>query len=236
MEPTTLRPGLSILVPAYNEAETLDAALRELVAAAEAVCRDFEIVVVDDGSTDGTGELLDRLAAQLPAVRPLHHEHNRGIGGGITTAAQHARCSQAIICPVDSPLSAEQIRVFLAAASAEVVVVGYRPRRLGYQPWQQLGSAVYSGLARQLLNLHLRDINWIHLYPTALFQQVEIQFGGIVYLAEVLAKARRLGYGFVEVESPMVARIKGVATISKPAAIWHTFWDLWRLWWSLRRT
>lgn len=234
MEATTLRPGLSILVPAYNEEETLQAALEELISAASAACEDFEIVVVNDGSSDGTGALLDRLAAELPPVRALHHERNQGIGGGITTAAHHAHCTQAIICPVDSPLSTEQIRVFLQAASPEVVVVGYRPQRLGYQAWQQVGSSVYSSLARCLLGLRLRDINWIHLYPTRLFDQVNIEFGGIVYLAEVLAKAQRLGYRFVEVESPMVARIKGVATISKPRAIWRTFWDLWRLWWSLR--
>lgn len=234
MEPTTLRPGLSILVPAYNEEETLQAALEELIRAARAACEDFEIVVVNDGSSDRTGEILDQLAAELPPVRALHHERNQGIGEGITTAAHHAHCTQAIICPVDSPLSTEQIRVFLQAASPEVVVVGYRPQRLGYQAWQQLGSSVYSSLARCLLGLRLRDINWIHLYPTSLFDQVNIQFGGIVYLAEVLAKAQGLGYRFVEVESPMVARIKGVATISKPRAIWRTFWDLWRLWWSLR--
>jgi len=131
---------------------------------------------------------------------------------------------------VDSPLSTEQLQAFLAASGPDTIVVGYRPRRLGYRGWQQLGSSVYHTLACGLLGLRLRDINWIHLYPTRLFGEVEIEFGGIVYLAEVLAKAKRLGYRFAEIESPMAARLKGVATISKPRTIWRTFWDLWRLW------
>jgi len=229
-----LRPGLSVLIPAYNEEELLASAVVQIRAAAAEACDDFELVVVNDGSTDRTGEILDGLAAADGHVRALHHAQNRGIGGGITTAGQNARCDRAIICPVDSPLSAEQLRAFLAASGPETIVVGYRPRRLGYRGWQHVGSGVYHRLACALLGLRLRDINWIHLYPTRLFGELQIEFGGIVYLAEVLAKARRLGYRFVEIESPMAARLKGVATISKPRTIWRTFWDLWRLWWRLK--
>lgn len=230
-----LRPGLSVLIPAYNEEELLVSAVAQIRAAAAASSDDFELVIVNDGSADRTGEILDGLAAADGHIRALHHPQNRGIGGGITTAGQNARCDRAIICPVDSPLSADQIRAYLAVSSPDVIVVGYRPQRLGYAGWQHFGSGVYHWLACRLLGLRLRDINWIHLYPTRLFSEIEIEFSGIVYLAEVLAKGRGRGYRFVEVESPMSARLKGVATISKPRAIWRTFWDLWRLWWELRR-
>jgi len=233
--PDALRPGLSILVPAYNEEELLADAVAQLLAAAAAAADDFELVVVNDGSADRTGDILDGLAVADPRIRAVHHERNRGIGGAIITATHNARCDRAIICPVDSPLSAEQLRAFLAASAPDVIVVGYRPRRLGYRGWQHVGSGVYHWLACALLGLRLRDINWIHLYPTRLFGELQIEFGGIVYLAEVLAKAKRLGYRFVEIESPMAARLKGVATISKPRTIWRTFWDLWRLWWRLKR-
>jgi glycosyltransferase involved in cell wall biosynthesis len=233
--PQPLRPGLSVLVPAYNEEQLLEASVAAIRAAAAEACEDFELVIVDDGSADRTAEVLDALAAADERVRAFHHERNRGIGGGITTAARNAQCDRAIICPVDSPLSAAQMQAFLAVSGPDTIVVGYRPERLGYRGWQQVGSAVYHWLACALLGLRLRDINWIHLYPTRLFAELDIEFGGIVYLAEVLAKARRLGYRFVEIEAPMAARIKGVATISKPRTIWRTFWDLWRLWWRLRR-
>lgn len=231
---TALRPGLSVLIPAYNEEELLAAAVAQIRAAAAEAADDFELVIVNDGSADRTGEILDGLAAADEHIRALHHERNRGIGGGITTAGRNARCDRAIICPVDSPLSAAQLQAFLAASGPDVIVVGYRPQRLGYRGWQQCGSRVYHALACGLLGLRLRDVNWIHLYPTRLFGELNIEFGGIVYLVEMLAKAKRLGYRFVEVESPMAARLKGVATISKPRTIWRTFWDLWRLWWRLR--
>ena len=231
--PAALRRGLSILIPAYNEEELLESSVEMMLVAAAEASEDYELVIVDDGSFDETPRLLDRLAAQTSRLRAIHHERNRGIGGAICTAAHSARCDRAIICPVDSPLSAEQLRAFLAASANDTIVVGYRPKRVGYLGWQQFGSTVYHTLACALLGLRLKDINWIHMYPTKLFSEVEIEFGGIVYLGEVLAKAKRLGYKFVEIESPMVARIKGVATISKPRTIWRTFRDLWRLWWRL---
>jgi glycosyltransferase involved in cell wall biosynthesis len=223
-----------VLIPAFNEEELLAESLAEMLTAAGAASADFELVVVDDGSSDRTPQLLDELAAGNPRIRAFHHQQNQGIGGGISTAGRNALCDRAIICPVDSPLSAQQLRDFLAVAADDTIVVGYRPERLGYRGWQQIGSAVYHHLSRLLLGLRLKDTNWIHMYPTRLFAEVDLQFGGIVYLVEVLAKARRLGYKFVEIESPMVARIKGVATISKPRTICRTFLDLWRLWWRLR--
>ena len=231
----SLRPGLSVLIPAYNEEELLASSVALIRAAAAEACPDFELVVVDDGSADRTAAILDGLAAADDHIRAFHHDSNRGIGGGITTAGRNARCDRAIICPVDSPLSADQVRAFLAASGPDTIVVGYRPQRLGYRGWQQCGSTCYHWLSVRLLGLRLRDVNWIHLYPTRLFGELNLEFGGIVYLAEVLAKAQRLGYRFVEIEAPMTARIKGVATISKPRAIWRTFWDLWRLWARLRR-
>lgn len=231
--PTALRRGLSILIPAYNEEELLASSVELMLAGAAEASEDYELVIVNDGSSDETPRILDRLAAKTSHLRAFHHERNRGIGGAICTAARQALCDRAIICPVDSPLSAKQLRAFLAASADDTIVVGYRPERVGYLGWQQLGSTVYHTLACTLLRLRLKDINWIHMYPTKLFSEVEIEFGGIVYLGEVLAKAKRRGYKFVEIEAPMIARIKGVATISKPQTIWRTFWDLWRLWWRL---
>lgn len=231
--PDSLRRGVSILIPAYNEEELLEEAVQEVHAAASQAVESFELIIVNDGSADRTGEIVERLAAGGDGIRGLHHEQNRGMGGGIVTAARHAQYEYAVVSPVDSPLSARQLAVFLQAAAPDAVVVGCRPQRLGYSGLQQIGSRVYHDLACSLLGLPLRDINWIHLYPTRLFGDLDIEFSGIVYLGEVLAKARDLGYRLVEVESPMTARIKGVATISRPGAIWRTFWDLWRLWWRL---
>jgi len=231
-----LREGLSILVPAYNEEASLEQAIRKLLAAAGEACDDFEIVVVNDGSADGTAKILDQVAAREPRVKAFHHERNRGIGAGITTAGRNASCAKAIVCPVDSPLSSEQLSTFLAAAAPDAIVVGYRPVRAGYKAWQQFGSQVYHRMACLLLGLRLRDVNWIQLYPTRLFSELQIEYGGIAYLAEVLAKAKLLGYRFVEVEAPMVARTEGVASISRPRTIWRLFCNLWSLWWRLKVT
>ena len=234
--PANLRPGLSILLPAYNEEPTVAATVQELVAAAEAACDDFEIVAVDDGSRDRTGAILDELTSREPHLRVLHHEQNQGLGGALTTAGRSAAFDESVVAHVDNPLSAEQLRAFLQASGPGVIVVGYRPQRLGYRAWQRLGARVYHSLACLLFGLRLRDVNWLHLYPTPLFSEVTIECNTFAFLVEVLAKGRVLGCRFVEVEAPMIARTHGVATISQPRKIWGAFRDLISLWWRMRVT
>ena len=85
------RRRVSVLVPAYNEEQNLEGAVRDIVAAAGAVLEDYEILLVDDGSTDRTGALADRLALELPKVRVIHQERNLGTAAGYARAVEEAK-------------------------------------------------------------------------------------------------------------------------------------------------
>src|SRR5207245_11741497 len=115
--------AVTICVPAYNEVASLEGTISEVVAAT-ARCSDYEIIVVDDGSTDGTGELADTLAARNARVRVLHHPTNLGFAAGYRRALAEARMPYFTFVPGDREVSAESVRAILAlVGSADVVVL-----------------------------------------------------------------------------------------------------------------
>ncbi len=153
-------PLFSVTVAAYNEEALIREALARLLASMEAVGEPFEIIVVNDGSADGTAAAIDALAAADPRVRVLHHQRNLGLGAAIRTAVAASHGDYILGSPVDSPLAPDQVRAFREAMESPAscdVVVGYRPERVGYRIWMRLGSRAYRLMLRWALGVDLRD-------------------------------------------------------------------------------
>src|SRR5205085_7099780 len=107
---------------AFNEVHNLEAAVRDVVAASTEF-DDYEVLIVDDGSTDGSGELADRLAHELPRVRALHHPRNQGFGAAYGTALAEAQMAYFTFVPGDHEVAPESVvRIFAAVGKADIVV------------------------------------------------------------------------------------------------------------------
>lgn len=226
-------PRLSVIVPAFNEEALLDAGVRQLHAALTATGLAAEIIVVDDGSRDATPRLADALAAELPGVRALH-QANQGIGGAFRTGAAAARGAYLMLWPADMPAEPADLAPYVAALGRADVIVGVRQARVGYNPLMRLNAWLYPRLAGALFDLHLRDVNWIHVYDRALFSRIHLTQRGIPMLVEALVRLRDLGARIVEVDVRMKVRLGGVASASRPHVMWRAltgllaFWRLWR--------
>ena len=122
-------PRLTVVVLAYNEAANLEPAVTELLAVTRGLGAPVEVLVVDDGSTDGTGALADRLAAEHPDVRAVHHATNLGLGGGYRTGFQEARGECLSFFPADGQFPAEILADFLPRMASADLVLGYLPER-----------------------------------------------------------------------------------------------------------
>lgn len=221
-------------MPAFNEAPLLAASMAALRAELDASALRYEIVLVDDASTDGTSAIADELAATGAFMRVVHHAVNGGIGAGIRTGIAAAHGELLIVSPVDSPLRADELRAYVATSADCDIVVGRRDRRAGYTWWMRAGAAAYPALLRLLFRVPLHDFNWIHLYRKQIFERITIEYGGIVFLAEVLIKAHDAGFRLRELPVRMQARTTGRPTISRPRVIWHTATRVLALWWRLR--
>jgi glycosyltransferase involved in cell wall biosynthesis len=124
-------PSLTVVVMAYDEAANLEAVVRELHGVVSGLPgpRADELMIVDDGSRDGTGVVADRLATELPGVRVIHHEVNRGLGGVYRTGFQEATRDLVTFFPADGQFPATIIQTFYPLMDEHDLVLGYLPRR-----------------------------------------------------------------------------------------------------------
>jgi len=227
--------GLSIVVPAYNEEASLVSAVRYMAGELATLPVPGEMVIVDDGSADRTGELADELAGSIRGVRAVHHAVNQGWGQAVRTGIANCKHEYLVLSPVDSPLSAAELTAFLEAAPDADIVAGYRTRRAGYPTWLSLGSRGYHHLVSAMFGLRVRDVNWVHLYRRTAIESLPLRLSGIAFPAEVLARATRRGFRIVEVRCEMRPRVTGRSTVTRPRVIARALRDVVGLWRELRR-
>lgn len=186
-------PVLTIAMPAYDEIGNLEQVVDELLGAMRPSGIPFEILIAEDGSTDGTAELADRLATEDPEVRVVHHGRNRGIGAGWRTCASESRGEWVFLQPADGQLSPLTALHFYRARGAADVVVGIRG------PWERPThrralSVGYQLATWVLLGVRLGgDHGACFLFRGELIRSLPVAAGdrGIAVLAEWLYLAKR---------------------------------------------
>ena len=230
-------PALSYFFPAHNEAQNIgplvEEALRDLVAIADR----FEIIAVDDGSTDGTGAIADRLAAEHPdVVRAIHHDTNLGYGSAVRSGLAAARYP--LICFTDGD---RQFRVAdLARLTARLersddqgrepdVVAGYRVERA--DPAVRLAYArIYRTTLRLFFGLKVRDPDCAcKLFRRECLEGVRVESGGAFLSAELLIKIGERGGRIVEQGVPHHPRTAGKASGADPRVVLRAVRDFWSL-------
>ncbi|MFW6108546.1 MAG: glycosyltransferase family 2 protein [bacterium] len=191
---------LTVIVPVYNEAGTVAEALGRVLAQPEA----GQVLVVDDGSTDGSRPIVQRLAEEHPEVELLCHEANRGKGAAVRTAVPHARGRYTIIQDADLEYDPDDYGKLLAAAEhrGARVVYGSRTRgspNLSYHRYYW-GGRLVSLVASVLYGQWITDEPTCYkLFDTALLQSLPLREDGFGFCAEATALVRRLGERIVEV-------------------------------------
>lgn len=231
-----MRPprSVSVFLPAFNEAGNLEGAVRDIVAAGAAELDDYEILIVDDGSTDGTGELADRLARELPRVRVLHQPLNLGLPAGFRRALAEARLPYVGFLPGDREVSADSVRaIFRAVGSADVVVPyhGNSRARAWHRRVLTWGS---TRLMNAAFGLRLRYYQGPCVYPTGLARELPHACRGFFFLAEMLVHAVRAGHSYVEVPLIHQERAHGRSKAVSLTNIARAVRTIAGLWWSIR--
>lgn len=224
-------PLLSVGMPAYNEVAELPRTVGKLIPALERLGVTFEIVVVDDGSQDATGELADSMACRDPRIRVVRHPTNLGVGAAIASAIEHSSGQFFLFVPADLAMEPEAIGRYLAAARDADIVAGFTGARPDYNLYRSVVSWTNGVLLRSLFRLPIRHFNYSHLYRLSLLRQIRLQFTGSAMLyAEIFVKAKSRGARIVQIQVPYVPRAGGKATGAKPSLILRTGRDMIRLW------
>lgn len=224
---------LSYFFPAHDEEANVGPLVAEALEALPTLARRFEIVVVDDGSTDATAEIADRLAAVHPGVvRAVHHSTNLGYGAALRTGFASARYAWVAFTDGDRQFRVADLSRLLERASAPDapdVVAGYRLRRAD-PPFRLIYARLYRLSVGIWFGLWLRDVDCAcKLFRRRALEGIRLESGGAFLSAELLVKLRVAGRSIVEVGVPHHPRTAGVPTGARLSVILRAVRDFWRL-------
>jgi glycosyltransferase involved in cell wall biosynthesis len=219
--------SLTFFFPMWNEEEmihrTVEAARQtgdELIG--ERVIGTYEILLVDDASTDATGKMADELAANDTRVRVVHHEVNRKLGGSVRTGLAEARSDLVLYTDADMPFDLNDLHKALRLLQIydADIVSAYRFDRTGEGAKRAVFSYIYNSLVKAVLRLRVRDVNFaFKVIRREVLEHVELVSEGSFIDAELLAKAQRRGFHIIQFGVDYFPRARGTSTLSSPAVI-----------------
>jgi glycosyltransferase involved in cell wall biosynthesis len=222
-------PVLSTVLPAHNEAgnisrcvDAAEAALRFLVASGELDA--WEIVVVDDGSTDDTAQVIrDRGQAE---VRLVQHSSNAGYGAALRTGFQAARGDLVFFTDADLQFDAFELARLMPLARDHDIVMGYRSPR--QDPWMRRANAwAWGRTLNSVFGLDVQDVNCaFKLFHRRVLEAISIESEGAFINAEILLKAKRLGFRMCQVPVSHFARTDGSQSGADPRVVMRAFVEL----------
>lgn len=219
--------SLTIAIPAFNEAGSIEKVISDAFTAARELAKEYEILVVDDGSTDGTGELVSR----IPHITLITHKKNQGFSGAIKSCYQNAARELVFLLPADGQIKAADCKLFLDKIDQADVVVGFRKNNP--EPFsRKLNSYVFHALYRTLFGVRLKEISTSILWRKKVLDTINITAipRSALIEPEVVYKAWSAGFRFAEVGIPYYPRVAGIAKGSNPLMILVTIKELLRLW------
>jgi glycosyltransferase involved in cell wall biosynthesis len=220
----------------YNEEGNIEQVVASAVAVLPALADRYEVIVVNDGGRDRTGEIADRLAAANPHIRVVHHPVNRGYGAALRSGFEAARYPLVAFADGDNQFDLRELSALLQAINGVDVAIGYRITRRD-PAFRRLYSFLYNGLARILFGITARDANCaFKLYRRELLDRLlpQLQSTGALINVEMLARAQKLGARITEIGVHHYPRETGQPTGGNPAVIFRAFKELLELWRELR--
>jgi dolichol-phosphate mannosyltransferase len=211
--------SLSVIVPVYNEVQSIESALEGIDQYLRRSRHDYEILVVESGSTDGTAEACDRLAARYATVRVIHQGARRGFGSAMKIGYGEARKALLWLVTVDRPFHLECIEQALPLLDSHDCVLSYRsadPRSVQ----RRIQSWVYNTLVRVALGLPMRHVNSaFKLIKRDVGQAVAltVRADGWFFDTELLYRICRRGVSWTEVPVPLLDRGAGASSVGRLA-------------------
>jgi glycosyltransferase involved in cell wall biosynthesis len=227
------RRTISVIIPAYNEARNLEAAVNTVIEAA-GTFDDFEVLIVNDGSTDDTGEVAERLAAADPRLRVVHHGSNQGFAAAYGSGLARARMQYVTFAPGDNEIvGASLAEIFDAVGKADLVVPYHGT------PWKR---AFYRRILtwtcvtqiNAFFGWHLHYFQGPTVYPTDVARVLPRTTRGFFFITEMLVYALAAGYTAVEVPLIHQERAYGRSNAVGLSKIVDAERTILHLWWQIR--
>ncbi|KAA0207954.1 glycosyltransferase family 2 protein [Ignavibacteria bacterium CHB1] len=215
--------SLTAFFPAYYDEGNIGKVVHQCVKVMEEMkLRDYEIIIIEDGSPDKTAEVADELALQYEKVRVIHHEKNLGYGATLKDGFLNAKMEYVFYSDGDNQFDLSELKKFVALLPYTDIVVGYR-RDKEYSLYRKFTSLCYNYFLRLLFNIHYWDIDCaFKLFKRDLFDKIDIVSVDAFIDAEIMLKAKLAGYSVTEMGVKHLPRLDGISTGARPSVIFRT--------------
>jgi glycosyltransferase involved in cell wall biosynthesis len=222
--------SLSMVVPALNEEELVDEFMEKSIQDLQAVTEDWEIVLVDDGSTDRTLEYSQVWAEKYSQIQVVSLGRNLGNGANVEVGFRHATKEVVFNNTVDAFFNTEDLKWIVPYLDKYDSISGYRSDLTANSPYQKLLTLGNLTLIKTLFPLKLKAYQTVQFHRRSLFEQIEIEGRSSFVSPELLIKAHYLGYSIGEVEVQFHPRTKGTAKGGGLKHVFRTFRDMLKFW------
>lgn len=215
--------SLSVFFPAYYDEKNIDKVVHKAIEVLESLhLKDYEVIIIEDGSPDKTGEVADKLAAENPKVRVIHHPKNLGYGATLRDGFINAKMDYVFYTDGDNQFDLDEMKKFVALIPFSDIVVGYRKHKQ-YSLYRKFTSLCYNYLLRLIFDIHYWDIDCaFKLFKADLFKKIKINSVDAFIDAEIMLKAKLLGYTVTEIGVNHLPRLDGISTGARPSVIFRT--------------
>ena len=226
--------SITAFFPAYNDAGTIASMVVVMDITLRGLVDDYEIIVVNDGSPDHTGEVLADLAGRYPHLRVITHPKNRGYGGALRSGFAHATKDLVFYTDGDAQYDPREIAPLLQALTPDVDIVnGYKIER--HDPLHRIViGRIYHHVVKTMFRLRMRDVDCdFRLLRRSMFDQIDLRENSGVICVELMTKVHQAGFRIAEVPVHHFHRAYGQSQFFNVRRVARVVRDLLRLWWKL---
>ncbi len=203
---------ISVTLPVFNEKDNIEKAVSSISATLPRFTDSFEIIIVDDGSTDGTSKIISQLAAKNKIVQAIHHQENKGYGASLISGFKSAKYPLVFFMDSDLQFDISEIQKLLDYIDEFDIVAGYRTKRQD-SPYRLAISFLFNSIVRHTFGIPIRDINCaFKLFHRDIIDQIHPISQGSMINTEFITKALRMGSTIKEVGVTHYPRKEGRET------------------------
>jgi len=227
--------GLTVFLPAHNEEGNIERVVEGFRAELPNVAENHEIIVVDDGSRDRTGEICDRIAARDPRVKVVHHPVNRGYGEAVISGIKAASQPFVLLCDGDGQFDPTDAGLLTAQIGDHDAVIGCRCHRADHLI-RRLNGKAWTMLVRILFGLRVNDLDCgFKLFRRELLEGMELHARGAMISTELMARLVGRGARVCEVEVKHLPRLSGEQSGNSPKVVLRAFREMFALYRELKQ-
>lgn len=227
------KDSVTIVVPAFNEEKNIEAAVKGVEKAAKGLVSDYEILVVDDGSTDKTGLIVKKLASRNKHIKLLRHKNNLGFGVTLRDGITKSASSFIAGFPGDNDMSWKSLREMIAARKRADLVSSYmnNPEKRSFI--RRVVSKLYVSVMNFLFGLNIRYYNGYFICKGKLLQKLFLKSEGYTIFAEIKVRLLKQGVSFLELPFIHTGRRYGKSKATSVKSMIQTITNMFMLLWEV---